>query len=219
MRLNTNTFKTLFLCLALSGPLLAQAAPWKEGTHFLRLETPIETLSGANIEVVEAFSYGCPACYAMEKPLAAWRQKLPSSVTFRKAPISFNKKTWQQYARLYFTVKALNLPDSAHEKVFDAILTQRKAMDMENMASLFTANNIQPEQFHKTFRSFGVKRKLHRSDTRLSGAAIQAIPSLIINGKYVLSPSTAGSQKALFEIADYLIKKESRHTEVALHSP
>ena len=37
----------------------ANAADWKEGTHYKKLDTPVRTDSGSRVEVVEVFWYGC----------------------------------------------------------------------------------------------------------------------------------------------------------------
>ncbi|WP_155159089.1 hypothetical protein [Sansalvadorimonas verongulae] len=50
--------KTFVVFLLLS-PMAAMAAePYKEGVQYFRLDTPVPTKSGNNIEVAEAFWYG-----------------------------------------------------------------------------------------------------------------------------------------------------------------
>ena len=50
------SFRTAFLLLlALSVSGLANAADWKEGTHYNRLENPVRTDSDSGVEVAEVF--------------------------------------------------------------------------------------------------------------------------------------------------------------------
>ncbi|MCY4471346.1 MAG: thiol:disulfide interchange protein DsbA/DsbL [Kistimonas sp.] len=214
MLLNLARYKRLLLSLAVFFPLLATASPWKEGTHFVRLEKELTTQASTGIEVVGVFSYGCPACYSLEASLMAWRKRLPQSVSFRKLPVGFNRSRWEEYGRLYFTLEALNLPASAHEDVFRAVQVQRMALrSVSDMAKLFAPYDVTAEKFTKTFKSFGVKRKMHAANVWLGDAAVDSIPLLIINGKYKVSPQLAGSTQALFQIADYLIAQERKNLD------
>jgi len=39
---------------------------------------------------------------------------------------------------------------------------------------------------------------------------IQGVPTFIVNGKYLVDSTHAGSQEKIFEVVDYLIQKESQ---------
>ena len=116
---------------ALSMPAWAQAPAAKpvagppiklsEGKDYNRLEHPQANEVGAGkIEVIEFFWYSCPHCNAFEPTLANWIKNAPKDVVVRRIPVAFNDSFAPQQ-RLFFTLEALNLLDSLHAKVFQAV--------------------------------------------------------------------------------------------------
>jgi thiol:disulfide interchange protein DsbA len=53
-----------------------------------------------------------------------------------------------------------------------------------------------------------VNSQMKRGDQRIRSFKIGGVPTLIINGKYVVDATSAGSQEGMLEVADYLIKQE-----------
>jgi thiol:disulfide interchange protein DsbA len=70
--LRTAGFLAMALAVAFAAP--ASAAEWEEGTHYEKLETPVQTDSDGKIEVAEVFWYGCPHCYRFKPLVEAWEK-------------------------------------------------------------------------------------------------------------------------------------------------
>ena len=89
--------------LALTLPAAAQAQGGPvEGTHYVRLSTPVPTVAEAGkIEVIEFFWYGCPHCNAFEPSLEAWVKKLPADVAFRRVPVAFREEPFVAHQRIF----------------------------------------------------------------------------------------------------------------------
>ena len=58
--------QALLVAIACLASLDAGAQSYQEGTHYSTLEPPRATSSGAKVEVIEFFYYGCPVCYEAE---------------------------------------------------------------------------------------------------------------------------------------------------------
>jgi thiol:disulfide interchange protein DsbA len=115
--------KSLRFLLALIGSCLALAAgaaDLQEGRDFRVINPPL-TVPSDRIEVTEFFWYGCPHCFDLEPPLAAWAASLPAGVSFRRVPAIPANDKWLPAARLYYTLEAMGLADKLHFEVFAAI--------------------------------------------------------------------------------------------------
>lgn len=63
-------------------------ALWVEGSHYFRVNSSRYTSLSANtVEVVEVFSYGCPACYAFNPTAQKIKARLPAALVY--LPASF----------------------------------------------------------------------------------------------------------------------------------
>lgn len=173
---------------------------------------PAET--EGKIEVVEIFWYGCPHCYALEPRLAAWVSKLPEDVVFRRVPGVLGQN-WVPLARAYYTAEELGVVDKVHRPLFDAIHKDGKNMnDIDNLKKLFANYGVDKDKFLETYQSDAVQDKLKQAYLLGVNYGITGVPTLIIDGKYMTSPSITGSIDATFDAMDMLIEKE-RSSSVA----
>lgn len=192
--------------LALSGlslPLWAQGAP-VEGKDFQRVASPVAVPEG-KVDVVEFFGYWCPHCNAFEPVLDAWAKKLPAQVSFRRIPIAFSPAQ-ESYQRLYYAIEALGLVDSLHRKVFTAIHAERKRFDKDSDV-LDWAKTVGADgaKIVDAMKSFSVATKLRQSKTLADGYRIEGVPTLGIQGRFMTSPSIAGTAERALAVADQLI--------------
>ena len=192
--------------LALSGlalPVWAQGGP-VEGKDYLRVAQPVP-MTGDKIEVVEFFGYWCPHCNAFEPALEAWVKKLPATVNFRRMPVAFNAAQ-EPAQRLYFAIEALGLVDTLHRKVFAAMHVERKRLDKDaEIADFAKANGVDPVKLQDAMKSFSVATKMRQSRQLSEGYRIEGVPTLGIHGRFMTSPSIAGTQERALVTADVLI--------------
>ena len=192
--------------LALSGlalPVWAQGGP-VEGKDYLRVAQPVP-MTGDKIEVVEFFGYWCPHCNAFEPALEAWVKKLPATVNFRRMPVAFNAAQ-EPAQRLYFAIEALGLVDTLHRKVFAAMHVERKRLDKDaEIADFAKANGVDPAKLLDAMKSFSVATKMRQSRQLSEGYRIEGVPTLGIHGRFMTSPSIAGTQERALAVADVLI--------------
>ena len=192
--------------LALAGlalPAGAQGGP-VEGKDFMRVAQPVP-MTGDKVEVVEFFGYWCPHCHAFEPALDAWVKKLPATVNFRRMPVAFNAAQ-EPAQRLYFGIEALGLVDTLHRKVFAAMHVERKRLDKDSeIADFAKANGVDPTKLQDAMKSFSVATKMRQSRQLSEAYRIDGVPTLGIHGRFMTSPSIAGSQERALAVADALI--------------
>jgi len=207
--------KRLLLVLAWAIVLVSRVAiadpfQYEEGKQYVKLAVPIHTPDPHKIEVTEYFSYGCPHCFAFDPQIDAWKGTLPDDVQFDRTPAVWNKQ-YEVYAQTYYTAEALNVLDKVHTPIFQAIHAEHKQLDTpEAMAKFFTQFGVDPVDFAKTYASFGVRASLQQAEARGIAYRATGVPTLIINGKYRIEGSMAGSNANMLRVAEFLIDKERR---------
>ena len=199
----------LITLLLLGLPLAILAADFQEGKDYRLLEKPVPTSTGDKIEVVEAFSYACPHCFSLEPATAEWLKTKPENVELVRIAAIW-RPDWEALARSYYAAAQLGVLDKVHKPLFDAIHTEKKQLATpEQIADFLATQGVDKTTFLNTYNSFAVETHVQRGKQLIQRYAILGVPAFIVNGKYFVDLSTAGSAPRLFEVIDYLVAKES----------
>ncbi len=178
------------------------------GTDYDLITPPVRAVDPGKIEVAEFFWYGCGHCYAFEPILQAWEKTMPKDVSFRRIPAIWQEKM-ELHAKAYYAAEALGVLDTMNPVIFQAMNVDRKPLASEaEIAALFTAHGISEADFIKAFNSFGVSSQVRQAVAIAKAAQITGTPALMVNGKYHVSGSKAGSQADMLKVVDFLIEKE-----------
>src|SRR5512144_1563790 len=62
---------------------------WEAGKHYFPVEPPQATTTGDKIEVLEVFSYACPACNQFRPFADKIKASLPANAEMRYLPAAF----------------------------------------------------------------------------------------------------------------------------------
>ena len=184
------------------------SADLKAGTY-RELKDAQPTEDANRIEVVEVFLYSCPHCYEFDPQVNAWRKTLPDDVLFRHMPATFGPNG-EILAKAYYTAKALNVLDTMHAEMFDAI--HKRGMQLDSPAkikALFTAKGVDGKDFDDYFNSFEVDSKFRLASRMQINYGITAVPAMVVNGKYRTSARLAGgTNEDALRVVNQLIDKE-----------
>ncbi|NDY95826.1 thiol:disulfide interchange protein DsbA/DsbL [Wenzhouxiangella limi] len=210
-RLNHITlFFGCLVWLGLSGSVAAQT--FEEGTHFHAIGSPA-TPPSDRVEVVEAFAYPCPACRNFMPIIAEWATGLPDHVSLSHLPVGL-QPGWEVFARAYYTADVLGLGQDAHEAMFRALHDERRQFrSIEDIAEVYTEFGVEVEEFVNTSQSFAVDGRMRRNRNDIMGFGVRGTPTMIVQGKWRLSPTDFNSYQELLAAVDYLIERESEALE------
>ena len=186
----------------------AQAALFKSGKDYLTLQRPLPTDAGnGKIEVLEFFWYSCPHCNAFEPAFAKWAKAAPKNVVVRRIPVAF-REDFAPQQRLYFTLEALNLLDTMHDRVFAAIHVQKQLLNSDaSVLAWAEKQGVDKAKFSETFKSFGVASKLKRAVQLQNEFKVEGVPSLGVAGRYYIDGTLAGSMDRALKVAESLINQ------------
>jgi thiol:disulfide interchange protein DsbA len=196
----------LFLSLGLTG-ISGVGAELIKGRDYAVLLSPQPTKSGKNIEVLEFFWYGCPHCYRLHPYIKAWLKRMPKDVSFRYVPATF-RSSWVPGAKTFYTLEILDERDKLHDKIYDAIHIQKIDLAKEELLFDWIAKQgIDRQKFANIYNSFAVANQSSRSSQMSRKYGLKGVPSLVIDGKYLVSGRMGGTPQETISTLDELIKK------------
>lgn len=200
--------KRALLAAVLAAVSTANAAEYIEGQHYLRLDPPVAPIeeSESAHEVVELFWYGCSHCFDFEPYIEDWNAKNEGDVTFIRIPAIFNKR-WEQHARAFYALELMDELENAHKLIFEGIHAQGRALrDVDSIARFLAANGVNEDQFRENFNSFAIETKIARAKQLLQQYQVTGVPTMIVDGQYKVSASTAGGYEQAIEVVEKLTK-------------
>ena len=206
-------FKRVLLTLSLMvlAPLIAcaqEVTSYQAGKHYDVISPAIRTVNPDQIEVAEFFWYGCGHCYTFEPIIGQWKKTLAGDVAFRGIPAMWGG-AMELHAKAFYAAQALGVSETMHPALFQAMNVDRLPLRSEDeVAKLFAAHGVSGEDFNKAINSFGVGSQVRQASATARSAKVTGTPSLMVNGKYMISSRKAGSHANMLKVADYLVEKE-----------
>jgi len=198
----------LFLFL----PALALAGEFIEGKDYKTIAST-GTQSSNKAIVKEYFSYGCPWCYRLEKPLHQWLKNEGNHIKFERIPVVFNAN-WEIYAKAYYTADVLSLTQKMTPLLFKAIQDKHQSLDTSSkMIQFFVANGVNQKIAESAFEhSPSIEMHVKKAMESMARYQINAVPAFVINNQYKTDLQMARSPERLFEIINFLLKKNEQNS-------
>jgi thiol:disulfide interchange protein DsbA len=197
---------------------------WQSGKHYFPIEPPQPTSTGDKIEVVEVFSYACPACNQFRPFADKIKEQLPANAVMSYLPAAFRSdEDWPVFQRAFFAAQALGVVDKTHDAMFDAVWKDGslKITDpathaivkplpaIEDIAKFYAKYGVSAEDFVGTASSFAVNAKMKRADAQIKAYGVDSTPTIIVNGKYRMTAVSAGGWDKIPELVKYLVAQEN----------
>lgn len=199
---------------------------WVEGKNYFRIDPAQPTSTPGKIEVTEVFSYGCPACFQFHGVVDELAKDLPKGAVMTYTPASFRPdENWPLLQRAYLTAQALGVDKQSHDAMFDAVFKSGELgiMDqkagkpkapaawptIDDVATFYAKFGVKPEDFVATANSFTINTKMKRADELIRAYEVDSTPTIVVNGKYRLTPGSAGGYPQSVELTQWLVTKEA----------
>ena len=227
-RMNMTRRYLLLLMLAITGaaPFVSRAAEWTEGRNYFRVNAPRATGQPAGVvEVMEVFSYACPACNEFLPIAGKLKASLPANARMVYLPAAFNRaEVWPMFQRAFLTAEALGIAEQTHDAVFGAVWKtselgvadpatgrlKRVMPTIEDAARWYNGRTGVPvAKFLATAQSVSVDARIREADALIREYQVYRTPTIVVNGKYRLDGQSAGGYPQLIELVKYLVAREA----------
>jgi thiol:disulfide interchange protein DsbA len=224
-------FKRLIASAVLSALSLLSATAaaqgpvkWIEGIHYFRLQPAQPTSTPGKVEVLDVFSYACPACNAFEPTFDKLKAALPAGAQIAYLPAAFNpQEDWPVFQRAFLAAENLGVVEKTHDAMYDAVwgkntlaiidanhhlLPQAQQPTIDDVAKFYAGYGIKPADFVAMANSFTIASKIRGADAQLLAEQVDSTPTIIVNGKYRVTPRSAGGYQQVIDVVLYLIQRE-----------
>lgn len=200
---------------------------WVEGKNYFLIQPAQPTDQPGKVVVTEVFSYACPACNHFRPIMHKLVASMPANVVVEYLPAAFRPdENWPLFQRAYFAAKALGVADKTYDAMFDAnwktgeLATYDLAAGrpkpksawptLDDVAKFYAKYGVDPKQFVGVADSFSVNTQMKRADDQLKAFGVGETPTLVVNGKYRLTPiSAGGSYDDTIALVKWLVAKET----------
>jgi len=178
------------------------------GKDYVVIDNAVATDTGDKVEVRELFWYYCPHCYSLEPWIRVMEETLTNQAEFVRQP-SVLGESWISGAIFFYVLKDLGELDRLHTPLFDAIHKHGvKFNSQEEFVNWLGDNGVDIEKANTIFTSFSVESNVRKAIADTRKYQLRGVPTLVVNGKYWVDATHAGSIERIFEVLDYLIEKE-----------
>lgn len=204
----------------------AQAANWVAGKHYSVIPQAQRTnVAPGKVEVMEVFSYGCPACNTFRPTMKKLQASLPANAQLVYLPASWNAaEAWPMFQRAYLTAQSLGVAEKAHDSMFEAIWTtgelgisdpqtrrlKTKLPTIDDAARFYQrVAGVKAADFVNASKSFGVDLKMRQADSQITAMQVSGTPTLVINGKYRVNNENLKTADEIIELVRFLVARET----------
>mgnify|MGYP001564833008 FL=1 len=202
--------KKILLSLLLTFSVITNAN-YEADVDYVVFDKPVKTVTGDKVEVRELFWYYCPHCFDIEPLIKNWLKDMPSSAQFVRQPAVFSDR-WMSGAIFYYVLEQLGEVDRLHEALFNAIHAEKEAfIGSEDFVEWLVEHGVDKAKAENAFKSFSVRVKVNQSKVNTKKyKGLNGVPAFVVAGKYLVDTKHAGSENRMFDVINYLIKKETK---------
>jgi thiol:disulfide interchange protein DsbA len=166
---------------------------------------------GNRIEVIEFFFYPCPYCNELAPEVERWQKTLPPDVVFRRSPV-VRHDSWVPLAKIYFALETLGEVARLHLAVYQSFHTDHLQINREPVIETWAAkNSLDGAKFMASYRSAEVQLKVDLARKMTLDYEVQAMPSFVVDGRYITSTSMTSNVPQVLSVVDALIRFARRN--------
>lgn len=181
----------------------AQARDYKEGLDY-EIRATNKTVEP---EIREFFSFFCSHCFAMEKPFSQMAEFFKGKAKFIVNPVGLiGGDVGVESQKAYAVAINLEIEDELKEELFNRIhVKQDIPEDHDYFAELFESLGVPSEKYEQIYNSFVTQAKVAEYDRHTKEMKIDAVPEIVVNGKYLVKTDNLESIEDYESIVSYLL--------------
>lgn len=181
----------------------AQARDYKEGQDY-EIRSTNKTVEP---EIREFFSFFCSHCFAMEKPFSQITEFFKGKAKFIVNPVGLiGGDAGVESQKAYAVAINLEIEDELKEELFNRIhVKQDIPEDHDYFVELFESLGVPSEKYEQIYNSFVTQAKVAEYDRHTKDMKIDAVPEIVVNGKYLVKTDNLESIEDYEALVSYLL--------------
>lgn len=184
------------LGIGLTTLLAACSATAEPSVSMVHSPQPPLTKGDDRVEIEAVFAYDCGPCYRLEPAIKRLAEDLGETVEVFHVPAPLNP-AWGAYARAHHVAEQLGIIDKARPVLFDEARAGGLTISsVTGLTRLFEQRfGVDPGATFAAYNSESVDDTMVASYRRLQAYGVVGTPTLVINGRYMitgLADSSAG---------------------------
>ena len=181
----------------------AQARDYKEGQDY-EIRATNKTVEP---EIREFFSFFCSHCFAMEKPFSQMAEFFKGKAKFIVNPVGLiGGDVGVESQKAYAVAINLEIENELKEELFNRIhVKQDIPEDHDYFVELFESLGVPSEKYEQIYNSFVTQAKVAEYDRHTKEMKIDAVPEIVVNGKYLVKTDNLESIEDYEALVAYLL--------------
>lgn len=202
MKLLIKAFNHLFIVAMLWLPLqIAAANTYVEGVDYVKIAGIPESKTPV---VREFFSYNCGHCYRQDPFFEQTAHLLGDDVSFERTPVGAGRTSWILSQEAYYLAQKFSVTKQVHGNIFSRIHEKEGAFTRpEQLKDFFVSQGLDEKDVEAAMNSADAKLALMNYDTQAQLAEIRGVPSIVVNGKYLVK-NPGKTPEDLVKLVKYL---------------
>ena len=181
----------------------AHARDYKEGQDY-EIRATNKTVEP---EIREFFSFFCSHCFAMEKPFSQMAEFFKGKAKFIVNPVGLiGGDVGVESQKAYAVAINLEIENELKEELFNRIhVKQDIPEDHDYFVELFESLGVPSEKYEQIYNSFVTQAKVAEYDRHTKEMKIDAVPEIVVNGKYLVKTDNLESIEDYEALVAYLL--------------
>ncbi|SFS74554.1 thiol:disulfide interchange protein DsbA [Succinivibrio dextrinosolvens] len=199
-----NAFKVCFaLIVGLFFVNSVAAKEYKQGTDYKIVTEHITTTP----QIREFFSFFCSHCYALDPSFNEIKKAFEGKAEYIYNPVGIiGGDVGVETQRAYAVALNLGISEELREELFDRIHVKEKyPEDPAYFTELFESLGVSKERYEQESKSFITAAKISEYDRYVKEYGIEAVPEIVVNGKYLAMTDNVDTAEEYIELIRYLL--------------
>lgn len=180
----------------------ADAVQYKEGTHYVIRGNALSPKK----EIREFFSFWCGHCFIMQKTFKQIREQIPEATFVPNPVMMLGGHMGVESQKALVVAQNFGLTDEFMQGLFHNMHELNKIpMSHDEMGDFMTTIGIPKNKYDSEANSFPVLGQVAKFDKAAEDADIDAVPELLVNGKYLVTMESVENDEELIDLVRYLV--------------
>ena len=128
---------------------------------------------------------------------------------FERVAVALGRQPWQKPAQLFYALQSIGKAEELSPAIFRAIHVERVDFFStdQQIIDWVAKQGVDRSRFAAAFNSFSMRSFVARGDQRGQSHHVPSVPTLVVDGKYMLPISDTGDFAPQLAVADRIIEK------------